>query len=233
MSKVLYCGMADDIISPLLLTPDVKKIYAVSLFDKSYASKGTWASQKRDIKFVLENGTNKGSVDHLKSKEDGHDFMIVNLEGSSTIISEKDDTKKKRWYLKFYYNGKPRGLIYYYDRNCKIIWPEEISDIRHLMVIGALTPNKFRDDDHAVFRNMMKQRCTRTFSIYARYVLFNSVSRVEGPFISNNEDNLGKLTLTVDVIDVIFSDTNHFCAEEDSDYENPEEEPEYYSDETE
>lgn len=240
MINVLYCGMADDIFSPLLFTPKVKTIFAIDLFDECYSSKGTWKSQKNDIKTVLRNGTNLGSRDRLRFKEEECESPAIYLKGPSTIISEKDDTKKKRWYLKFRYDDADRELVYFYKRNCLQTWPEEITEIRHLMVIGALDPNEFRDDKYTTFRGMMKQRCTRTFSIYARYVFFDRVSIVEGPFTiyKNNKaypgeiDHTGKLTLTTDVVDVIFSNSNHFEAEDVNGYDNPEEESEY-SEETE
>ena len=54
--KVLYLGMAHDIMSPLLLVPNVKTIYSIDSFDPCFSSDKTWEGQKQDIKQVLTQG---------------------------------------------------------------------------------------------------------------------------------------------------------------------------------
>ena len=47
IDNVLYLGMADDIMSPLLLLPDISTIYVIDMFDRYYSSDGTFNSQKK------------------------------------------------------------------------------------------------------------------------------------------------------------------------------------------
>lgn len=152
--------MADDIMHPLLLVPDVKKIYSISLFDKAYSSSGTWESQKQDIINVLMFGRKK--CYHDKSIH-GDTFAYHYLKGKSRILKDRDDKENKRWLLVFKYDGVVRELIYYYDRNFLVEWPEEIRNISNISAVGSMSVDGICDSKRKIFRKMLKERCFSGF----------------------------------------------------------------------
>jgi len=167
MANVLYLGMADDIMSPLLLAPNLSKLYVISYFDRAYCSGGTWESQMQDIRNYLTNGSDKGSrsYDIYTRKKRCKDYHY--LEGQSTIISEEyDDTV---WKIKFLYNGKERELIYYHHRDFLATWPEEITNISHIMGQGSVDTDVINKKEGLTFRKMFEERTTEVFYYYALY----------------------------------------------------------------
>ena len=48
--NVLYCGMADDILTPLILVPNLTTLFVIDKFDSAFAKNNTWEGQKEDIK---------------------------------------------------------------------------------------------------------------------------------------------------------------------------------------
>ena len=84
---MLYLGMAGDIMAPLLLNPNVKTIYVISKFMSHFSSKGTWTSQKDDIRQILVNGNDNNTY--------SRDIYIEDSLTSLFIISNQN-----QYYLK-------------------------------------------------------------------------------------------------------------------------------------
>ena len=173
--RVLYLGMANDIMSPLLLAPNLLKLYVISKFDNAFCSGGTWESQMQDIRNYLTNGNDKGSYSYdlfikayvvlFPKKKLCKDYHY--LEGPSTIISEEyDDTV---WRLKFLYNDQERELIYYHHRDFLTTWPEDITNISHIMGQGSVDTDVINKKEGLTFRKMFEERTTEVFYYYALY----------------------------------------------------------------
>lgn len=158
--RMLYCGMADDIMHPLLLSPNVNTIYAISRFDKAYSSRGTWESQKEDIIRTLQNGRKR--CEHDKEIH-GNKIKYHNLAGKSKIIKEHDDEANKVWRVKFRYNGIVRDLVYYYERNFLVDWPGEIQNIYCVSGVGAMSTETACGKKGEIFRKMLRERCFPEF----------------------------------------------------------------------
>ena len=58
--NVLYLGMAFDIMSPLLLIPDLDTIYAIDLVDTSYGLP-SWDLHKAEMRLILTCGSDEKS----------------------------------------------------------------------------------------------------------------------------------------------------------------------------
>jgi len=54
--NVLYCGMADDVLRPILLVPDFDKLFVIDGFDSAFAKNRSWEGQKEDILEMLSRG---------------------------------------------------------------------------------------------------------------------------------------------------------------------------------
>lgn len=141
MSNILYIGMADDIVSPLLLCPDFDTLFVIDGFDDAYSEDGTFEGQKKYIVDSLIAGHSK-----YRMRSDGCDILYHPIYiGKATIVSNIDtniirDNKVVSgiWTLKFEWNGKIRTLIRYEMNACQEIWPVEITNINHIITIGSI-----------------------------------------------------------------------------------------------
>jgi hypothetical protein len=189
-TNVLYLGMAWDIMSPLLLVPDLDKIYAIDRVDTSLIigrDGDNWEEQKSEIKQILLDGSTINSKTKLYSDEDYFSETHY-LPSKSTILEESD--KDNRYYLKFNYNGKDRELIYYHHINFKSIWNDEIKDISHLLTIGTETFNYYEHEGNKILQTMYNERCKNSY-VYALYFLHEDYK--EKILIKNGHKNTGTL----------------------------------------
>ncbi len=155
--NVLYCGMADDILSPLKLVPDSDVIYVICELDSAFARGGNVKGQQLDIIEMLTLGNDSKSrhreiyaTRYPDACELDEPCQIL-----SPIVYEGN-----RWHLTFIYKGKERKLIYFYN-NFYNTWDEEIQDISHVMSMGAT----FEIDKEDTLLQMLRER-TRTGSKY-------------------------------------------------------------------
>jgi hypothetical protein len=212
MTNILYCGMANDIMSPLLLVPDTKVIYVISLFDEHFSSKGTWASQKEDIKKVLVDGNDKSKQKATIDKQGSIDYYKRDhyLHSDAKLEEEEDNPNNKRWRLKFKYLGDEKELIYYYERDATHEWPEEITNIRHLMFQGSLSADRFGIKKYAIFREMLKERCQPNFLMYGgwwnhkHYGFTIRLSICNGTRNAHDDDRIGVKALKREDVDTFF-----------------------------
>src|SRR5437762_9108983 len=109
--KVLYLGMAGDIMLPLLVVENLTTLFVIDKFDPCYSKDKTWKGLKEDIKDVLSNGSDENSRSRKIHVEDHWNKSIHYLETKSIITLDVDDGSV--WRLKFIYNRKERELIYY------------------------------------------------------------------------------------------------------------------------
>lgn len=142
--------MADDIMTPLLLVPNVTTIYVIDLFDSFFSSKFTFESQKDDIRKVLANGS---------------DEHTNRLKCPSTFISDVDDGTT--WRFQFQYGEQLINLVLYHHRNFLIEWPSEIQNISHVMMMGSFSCNSFKENDCTTLLQMLETRTTKPFKLYA------------------------------------------------------------------
>ncbi|MEK6829136.1 MAG: hypothetical protein AABY15_03335 [Nanoarchaeota archaeon] len=135
--NILYCGMADDILSPILLVPDFDTIFVIDSFDRAFAKDNTWEGQKEDIIQMLSLGNDEHSQhrDVLVNFSKRKNVPIICLKEPCNVISQSDDGNVFR--VKFNYLGKTRNLIYFHHRNYFTTWPDEVKKISHLMSMGA------------------------------------------------------------------------------------------------
>jgi len=178
--KVLYCGMADDVLSPLLLVPDLTHLYVIDEFDNAFARRisekksGTWETQKKDIKTMLSNGNDNDSHHLDIYREYKGTWPITKLEEPCTLLEETDSNK--RWHLAFKYKGIKRELIYIHHTNFYSIWPSEINDISHVMSMGAVfiveKNGEFKREEKD-FLKMLAERTTTDCLYYDQYNLFD------------------------------------------------------------
>lgn len=131
--------MADDIASPLLLCPNFDTLFVIDQFDNAYSPDGTFKGQKRIITDALVNGYTKLLMSNTQDIIQ-HPVHI----GKATIISDSsvnDELNGGIWTLKFDWNGKIRTLIRYELNAGHDIWPAEITQISHIIVIGSMDWN--------------------------------------------------------------------------------------------
>lgn len=165
--NVLYLGMADDIISPLLLVPNFTTLFVIDHFEDTFSSDKTIQGQKKDIKEILINGSDEKS--HWRKKKD----PICYLRTPSKII--RDTEENGVWRLEFVYDGKMRKLISYLDTNFQELWPDEVDNIKHIIGIGSCSwldfiPDKldpiFRTRGNDIFITMFAERTDVPFTFY-------------------------------------------------------------------
>ena len=163
--NVLYLGMADDIMSPLLIVPDLTTLFVIDLFDKCFSKDKTWKSQKEDIKEILTNGSDINSHGRQVTIKCNDDDTIHYLKDKAKIL--KDNDNGSVWKLKFKYDNIVRNLIFYHHRNFLIKWPEDIINIKHVIMIGAFCWEGFIENDCTVLLSMLKTRTIIPYYIYA------------------------------------------------------------------
>lgn len=119
--RVLYCGMANDIISPLMMFPNLKVLFAMDSFDYAYSTQGTRKSQRNDILNMLK-GAPSDFYNNILPKE---------------AIIKHVVRKPKYFRVRFKYNGMDRELHYFSMNYYKAKWPKMITNIDTLVNIGA------------------------------------------------------------------------------------------------
>lgn len=168
-TNVLYCGMADDVLSPLLLVPDFDTLYSICLFDSAFAMKQSWDGQKEDIKRQLTDGHDDESH-HMQVYRHYHtNWPVTKLVEPCKILKEED--KNGKWMLIFSYLGKERSLIYFHHKNFYSEWPSEIQHVNHLMSMGAVF---MREKDGSTVKNRkffkcISERCAKDCLYYELY----------------------------------------------------------------
>lgn len=135
-NNVLYCGMADDILSPLILVPDLTHLYVMDRFDLAFAKNYTIEGQINDIKEMLSIGSDENSYHIEIYRKYKPKWPITKLDESCTIINET--LIDNCWRLTFTYKNLKRELVYFQYKDFYSIWPEEIKNINHFMSMGAV-----------------------------------------------------------------------------------------------
>jgi len=208
--NVLYLGMADDIMAPLLMFPDLDNLFVIDLFDLAFSPDRTWQGQRDDIKKILINGGEKGSHSEKiyksinRSPIDGDPTpprSVHNLMGPSQITSETEDAEV--WKLNFAYLEKPRQLVFYKNRNFLTEWPKEIVGLSHVLGIGSFSFSKtFARENSALiplFVKMLEERTLDMFSFYA--LAFNHNAYPEKLLVYNGRERNGSRVAKVTVSD--------------------------------
>jgi hypothetical protein len=168
--KVLYCGMADDILTPLILVPNFTKLFVIDLFDSAFAKHKTWEGQKKDILQCLKLGNNKNSHHRDVYLYYDKETPVYSINGLCKIIKESDVDKK--WVVSFIYNGVERELIYFHHTDFITKWDEQINEITDLMCMGDefLIENK-------MLNKMIKKRCNFNCKFYDQFTESDSTTK--------------------------------------------------------
>jgi hypothetical protein len=163
--NVLYLGMADDIMAPLLLVPELTTLFVIDKFDHHFSKDKTWKGQKEDIKEILINGSDMNS--HTRQVNiKCYDYDTIHyLDGKSTIVEDIDNGSV--WKLKFKYKNFERRLIYYHHRDFLIKWPKDIIDIKHIMMMGAFSWDSFDTKNSKILISMLETRAIPPYYLYA------------------------------------------------------------------
>ena len=66
-------------------------------------------------------------------------------------------------------NDQERELIYYHHRDFLATWPEEITNISHIMGQGSVDTDVINKIKGLTFRKMFEERTTEVFYYYALY----------------------------------------------------------------
>ncbi len=162
-TNVLYLGLAFDIMSPLLLVPDLDTIYAIDLVDVSYGLH-SWDLHKAEMRLILTCGSDeKSQCRHLFE----HNRINRLPGGPATIISDIDTDNC--WTLEFAYDGKIRSLQYYHhiDFQSNEEWPPSIQGCAHVMSMGAAALVEESHESNAHVKQMLLERCESEAKYYA------------------------------------------------------------------
>jgi len=196
--KLLYFGMADDILSPLILFNEVDVIYAIDCFDMSFSPDQTWEGQKEQILHYLrgetdvyrsEDGTEVrldepckilSSTDvHKCAKETGSWDRCIQFYHDRSVEHSFEKPRCKcagRWEVNFTYKEKNRKLVYFHDFWGEEPWPREIEGISIMLTWGA----EFEPINWVNIRNGLETRCLPTawFSKTRRGIITTTVEDI-------------------------------------------------------
>lgn len=182
MIKLLYCGMADDILTALQLVPDVDVIYAICTIDAAFYKNGTTDGVVDDIITMLINGHDKVSS-HANVYGDR---LIPIVLSPSKIISilhlKSKKAKDERVQIDFEYQGKHRTLIYYPRRDFCTEWPLEITQISHLTSLGA----EFPVHSNGTLRKNIEERSTKDCIFYEQWDYAQPSDLLQPPYKLNS-----------------------------------------------
>lgn len=156
--NVMYLGMADDILLPLLIAPELDNLFVISRFDAAYSPDATAWGQRADIRQTLELGHN-GSSRHIKlaRKYRGEEVTRLPL-GPCQILH--DVFRGGEWNLSFQYGPITVRMLYQY-RDFVSVWDSRMRDIDHVICVGATTP-VFEEP----LNRMLRERCTTDACFY-------------------------------------------------------------------
>jgi len=144
MTTVLYCGMADDIINPRMAVPDVDTIFTLDRFDAAFCTNGTLESKREDILTILREGHDKLSqhavIGYPHHRPARWPCRAPGGHGRAEERTRRDEPG--RWEVQFMCGGKERKLMVFHQDFYQD-WPEEVTDVDHLMSMGA--PFEFWD----------------------------------------------------------------------------------------
>jgi len=185
MTTVLYCGMADDIINPLMAVPDVDTIFAIDRFDAAFCTNGTLESQREDILTILREGHDKLSQHAVVG------YPTTDLPDGPAVILEVTEERTRRdqpwrWEVRFEYGGKERKLVVF-SQDFYQDWPEEVTDVDHLMSMGA--PFEFWDHRDMVY--MMLQRLSPHIRYYRQASIHHMEAGAYDSVVARARDMLG------------------------------------------
>jgi len=160
--------MADDILLPLVLLPNVTTIYVIDMFDDCYSTDNTIEGQRRDIRRVLTDGNNSCM------NSDG-DKIVHNLKMPAVILEDDfhvDPMWGNVWRLTFKYDGRIVNLVYFSRNFENAVWPSEIQNISHIIGVGSyswecLTGLDRSHSDTTLIKSMFDTRTTDSFTFYA------------------------------------------------------------------
>tara|TARA_R110002072_G_scaffold45565_1_gene126605 strand:+ start:14193 stop:15026 length:834 start_codon:yes stop_codon:yes gene_type:complete len=168
--NVLYLGMGYDIITPLILYPEVEKIFVMDLFHPTYSSDETLVGQRNDIVGMLVDGSNITSL----TDDPGDDRPFLELTEPCTILHQAiypyNGQEDGRWEISFQYNGKLRTLIVCTADFYSTPWPVDFFDIEVLIGFGAFSTHTA----------MYKQTLSR------------EISKFKFPFTYNNQKSFNE-----------------------------------------
>lgn len=175
--NILYLGMADDILTPLLLCPDFDNLFVMDDFDEAFSTDDTLDSQRDDIIKILEQGYADRSIYpdeelYLSLKKGREPTYKHYLEGKSEIIS--DVRKENVWRLKFKYLDKIRYLTVFSEDFLKNAWNDEITNISDIITIGAYDIDCYQKSPCNNLIQMLSTRCLPQINFYClSYFTFN------------------------------------------------------------
>jgi len=199
MINVLYLGMEDDIMLPLLMVPDLDTIHCIGIPDPCYSPTGLQEDQRDEIIGILTNGNDSMSRSrkvHMDSK-DGNILQSIKrkrtdihqLNGRSIILSDtrcpkclnEGHTKNcnliKRTHgvdcmertVRCKYNNKNRRLIVHYG-DFLYEWPEEIKNITHIFGVGSFSTDSYQYNiNNKNKQSFLKMIRTRTIDRFKFY----------------------------------------------------------------
>lgn len=131
MQKVLYLGMSDDIITPLLLFPDFDKLYIIDRSRDAFNLEDLFDG----IKEMLITGKTLNIP--FKNGDDCEHIRPTSIGGKCRIIKDRRTHNNKRWMLYFKFNGKNRKLIRY-EQDFYNNWPTCMRNINHIIAIYSV-----------------------------------------------------------------------------------------------
>lgn len=187
--NALYLGMSCDIMSPLVLIPNMSKLWAIDL-NVNANNEDIWLTTKNEIKQILIDGSDVSTIRRQQviqfSKElkeeiakDDSDLpkfynQFINadnfdelhyLKSKCDIISEVEDDSV--WTLTFKYDTDDHiiELIYYHHRNFLEVWPHDIQNISCMVGIGAFNFG-WDEENNKIMSDIMKDRIIKPLTLY-------------------------------------------------------------------
>jgi len=176
--NVLYLGMADDIISLLLLAPNADTYFIIDTSDYlAYSDDATMEGLREKIRMILREGTNRGTKlcrrrqNKLVSLPDGPATL-----GQEVVVASQQRMQPKpdfieggEWRLEFEYGGKQRRLVCYYS-DFLHKWPAEVVQVAAIMGFGAFSFEYLSHPEPGnVLRRMLETRTTPIWSFYLNH----------------------------------------------------------------
>lgn len=169
--NMLYCGMANDISTPLILPIHWDTLYVMDMFDEAYSSDGTLEGQKKDIIRQLVKGHNQDDpmlawfIDKLKSEPSNTSLRTEISKYQLTFTPckiLKDEDVNGRWHLEIEQSGKIKNIIVFHNYNFCRSWPSEIRNIDFLTAFGAVFPL----EKNIGLNQMIQSRCTKNCTYF-------------------------------------------------------------------
>lgn len=183
--NVLYLGMANDILSPFCLIPDIENIYVIDLFDTFISPENSRNSQRKAIIDVLvKMGFDIINENLLASHKTDHSYYIKFFKDRIKFATPEESIEDYQYEIDLMKNEQsmegewtimfkhPKQTVIrqlkIFSSNFYTKWDDQITEITDVLGMGAITTDSILENKYRkiLINRMLNERTKNQFTLY-------------------------------------------------------------------